>query len=544
MNVNRLNRWRIGGVAAVLTSALLAALLITESALPAREEVKPAALPSDLAKVPSDGLFFLSVRIADLWESKLGEPVRRKLAKEIGEPAEAFEKFFGLPLQQVERLTMVALDPIGGGEPLLFLHGTKAYDRAKVLAAHKNVQERKYKDQTFYSDDKDWAVYPLDDRSLVYGHPKSIEGLIDHPAPKAAGNLAGSLKVAAGKHSLTVGFNVKNFNDAVGERLPGEVEPFKPLLEALSGMLTVDVAEESRVVANLTFPDEKKAMAGMKPLKSGLDLAVAGLDQTMAQMAREQGMDKFIELTKKVQAAVKTAKIEQQGTVLQASAGLTVDVSTVGVVFLEAVQKTRTAASRSQTANNFKQIALAMHNYHDTYGRLPARASAYDKNGKPMLSWRVLILPFVEQQDLYKEFHLDEPWDSEHNKKLLAKMPKLYASPHDENTLKDHTTYYQVFAGKGCMFEGKQGIRFADVTDGLSNTILAAEAAKAVPWTKPDDLPYDPEKPLPKLGMPGAKGFQAAMGDGSVHFISEKITEKTLRNAITRNDGNPLGPDF
>jgi hypothetical protein len=116
--------------------------------------------------------------------------------------------------------------------------------------------------------------------------------------------------------------------------------------------------------------------------------------------------------------------------------------------------------------------------------------------------------------------------------------------PNDEKTLKDHTTPYQGFVGKGAFFEGKTGISIADITDGTSNTIMVVEAPKAVPWTKPEDIPYDAAKPLPKLSRPGTPGFQAAMCDGSVRFISDKITEKTLRNAITRNDGNPLGDDF
>jgi hypothetical protein len=166
--------------------------------------------------------------------------------------------------------------------------------------------------------------------------------------------------------------------------------------------------------------------------------------------------------------------------------------------------------------------------------------ATYDKNGKPMLSWRVMILPYVEQQNLYNQFHLNEPWDSEHNKKLLAKMPKVYASPQDEKTVTDHTTHYQGFFGKGAIFEGKKGIRIADITDGTANTFLIVEASKAVPWTKPEDIPYDPGKPLPKLGLPGASGFQAVFCDGSVHFISHTIKPMTLRNLITRNDGNVI----
>src|SRR6185437_3736578 len=115
----------------------------------------------------------------------------------------------------------------------------------------------------------------------------------------------------------------------------------------------------------------------------------------------------------------------------------------------------------------------AMHIFSDKNGnRLPPHA-IYDKNGKPLLSWRVMILPYLEQQDLYKQFHLNEAWDSEHNKKLLAKMPKTYASARDEKTLKDHTTYYQGFVGKGAFFEGKQGLRFPqEFPDGTSNTLM------------------------------------------------------------------------
>jgi prepilin-type processing-associated H-X9-DG protein len=198
-----------------------------------------------------------------------------------------------------------------------------------------------------------------------------------------------------------------------------------------------------------------------------------------------------------------------------------------------------------QGQNNLKQLSLAMHNYAATLGgRLPANAT-YSKDGKPLLSWRVLILPYIEQQQLYQEFHLNEPWDSEHNKKLLAKMPKVYASPEDEKTVQEHVTHYQAFLDKGAFFEGKQGLRFpAEFVDGTSNTIMFVEAAKAVPWSKPEDIPYDPAKPLPKLGLPGARGFNAAMCDGSVRMISHNITQQTLRSAITRNGGEVLGPDF
>ncbi|HWG41818.1 MAG TPA: DUF1559 domain-containing protein [Gemmataceae bacterium] len=543
-----LKRWRAGGVATVLISTFLLVLFTTENELPAREEAKPAALPSDLAKVPSDGFFLLSVRIADLWDSELAKPVHQKLAKDLKEGGREFEKRFGLPLEHVERLTIVIVDPpTSPSEPLFVVRTTKPHSPDKVLKqadGGKKAKEQKYKGQTFYDVDNDWSFCPIDDRSMVYSKgTQAIRALIDYPMPKTAGNLAGALRLATGKHSMVYGVNIKAFNDAVGDKLP-PLEPFKPLLQATSGTLSVDLAEQSRAVLKLNFLTDKDAKAGIKPLKSGQDLVVGAIDRSMSELAKQKESAKIVDLVKQVRAALKASKIEQEGKTLQASANLKIDVATVGVALLEAVQKTRAAASRAQSSNNLKQIAIAMHGYNDSIGRLPAHAT-YDKNGKPLLSWRVMILPYIEQQDLYKQFHLDEPWDSEHNKKLLAKMPKLYASPSDEKTLKDHTTYYQGFVGKGAFFEGKQGLRFPqEFPDGTSNTLMIVEASKAVPWTKPEDIVYDASKPLPELCRPGAAGFLASLCDGSVHFISKAITEKTLRNAITRNDGNPLGSDF
>jgi hypothetical protein len=193
---------------------------------------------------------------------------------------------------------------------------------------------------------------------------------------------------------------------------------------------------------------------------------------------------------------------------------------------------------RRTSMENLKLIGLAMHNYHDTYGRFPWAAiyAKNDKNGKkPLISWRVAILPFIEEDKLYKEFKLDEPWDSDHNKKLLARMPKIYGASDAKS---DHSTFYQVFVGKGAAFDGGvKKINFANFTDGTSNTLLAAEAAKAVPWTKPEDLPYDPDKALPKLGGLFEDGFHALYADGYVQFIKKNIKQETLCALITRNGG-------
>ena len=112
--------------------------------------------------------------------------------------------------------------------------------------------------------------------------------------------------------------------------------------------------------------------------------------------------------------------------------------------------------ARHDSTVNLKQLALAMFNY-DANSHFPA-AAVYDKNGKPLLSWRVMVLPYIEQDALYKEFHLDEPWDSDHNKKLLEKMPPLFGAG-DDKRFKNHETHYQTFVGKGTIFEGKKGMK-------------------------------------------------------------------------------------
>ncbi|HEY7329580.1 MAG TPA: DUF1559 domain-containing protein [Gemmataceae bacterium] len=542
-------QWRGGTPAALLIGALVLALLTMENSLPADAEGKADALPVDLAKVPSDAMLIVSGRVADLWSSEYFKPAREKYKKEIDEgPSKEFQERFGLPLEQVERMTLCMLSPPPGREEVVwFVHTARPYDLAKIIAKIRAINVKKYKEETLYVGEKDETIFPLDDRSLAYGQLRDIHSLIDHPQPKTEGNLASAVRLAAGKHSVVVGLNVKLFTDSVGNRLAGEaqLEPFLPLFQALSATLNLDVAADSRAAAVLTFASEKDAKDAVKPAETGLVLLRAGLDFLSMQVSKDKEAKDLLRGLKQLQDPLKELRIEQKDASLRAALDIKIDTAMAGLTLVEAVQKLRESAARVQGQNNLKQLGLAMHNYAASMGgRLPANAT-YSKDGKPLLSWRVLILPYIEQQQLYQEFHLNEPWDSEHNKTLLAKMPKIYASPENEKTVQEHVTHYQAFLGKGAFFEGKQGLRFpAEFVDGTSNTIMFVESANAVPWTKPEDISYDPAKPLPKLGLPHSRGFQAAMCDGSVRMISHNITQQTLRAAITRNGGEILGPDF
>ena len=167
--------------------------------------------------------------------------------------------------------------------------------------------------------------------------------------------------------------------------------------------------------------------------------------------------------------------------------------STSGVLvalLLPAVQAAREAARRAQCTNNMKLIMLAMHNYISTNNSFPRDIT--DKDGKPLLSWRVAILPYIDQAELYNKFKLDEAWDSPHNKELLKEMPASLRCPSLAKP-EPFTTTYRAFMGPGALFETGQDIGLASVTDGTSNTIAIVEAKEAVSWSKPGDLPFDPQ---------------------------------------------------
>jgi hypothetical protein len=195
---------------------------------------------------------------------------------------------------------------------------------------------------------------------------------------------------------------------------------------------------------------------------------------------------------------------------------------------------------REETIYQLRQIGIAFHNHHDVYKRFPAPA-LLGGNGKPLLSWRVAILPFLGQQDLYQQFHLDEPWDSEHNKQLIERMPEVYACPASK-VADQFRTVYQVPRGPTTLFAGPEGAQIRRVIDGTSKTIAVVEVddSVAVIWTKPDDWTMNLAKPTAGLGghFPGV--FLAGAADAAAHTLPTTIDVATLKALLSTAGREPV----
>lgn len=192
------------------------------------------------------------------------------------------------------------------------------------------------------------------------------------------------------------------------------------------------------------------------------------------------------------------------------------------------------AKQRARSVNQLKQILLAFHNYHSTVGQLPT--DVVDQDGKPLLSWRVLILPYIGQQELYKKFKLDEAWDSPANREASQTVVKLYANGQEPKNSKYPMTFYQLPTGTGTIHEPGKKIQMEHVSDGLSNTIFVIEADKAVDWAKPDDLTYDLKKPVGVRGL-FANVIHCGFGDGSVRTFAGGLSADAAKFMFGREDG-------
>jgi hypothetical protein len=566
---------RAGGLA-IVTALSAIVILFRPGVQPVAAAAAQPALDADLALVPADALGFVHVRAAELWKNDLFAGFRQTFEKAGPKALAALDSKFVPKISTFERATAFAMLDERSREPLVFavLRFSADFNPDDVANAYLPEAEKKLVNgKAVYSSSRGhFELHFPDRRHIVVGPPdKSLEVYLKHVHPRS-GPLTNGLKLAASGKPVVAAVNVAALPippKALSE-LPTEA---RALLKAEHVAISLDLATAARVELVAGYKNEVEAQDAEKAITALAEYGRKELAKIKDDIEKKlydpkakvpEPIDRLPDAVLSVFAlgainqvdellANPGAFVKRNGTELTAGvtlpkeliAGAT-SVAAIGTaLLLPAVQKVRMAAARMQSQNNLKQIGIALHAYHDAFGRMPQ--DILDKNGKPILSWRVAILPFLEQDNVYKQFRMDEPWDSEHNKKWSQLAIKVYMSPNADPITPPGMTQYRAFVGPGAAFERGMPLKIpGSFPDGTSNTIAVVEAGDPVPWAKPDDIPFDPKKPVPKLALPGVTDLvNVLMLDGSVRTINTRtITEKTLRNAIMRNDGEPLGNDF
>jgi hypothetical protein len=491
----------------------------------------------DFAKIPADAVFAAAARVdsARVFETVLeivgqfNPGAVEQMQRELGQ----IEEILGASLQRdilpaIGDVWTVSSSPSGGGFPWLGAVATvsvndratleKVHDRLIAIARH-NLPD------------------PPERRRAVTIRDIEVAGQKVYYLNSIGEEMPFAPAWCLTDDALVVGL----FPQAVRTYLTAEVKETLADVPAVADALA---ASESPYA--LTYVDSKAMVNTLYPLVQ------IGAQFLCSEIQRE-GVRIDISLlpsaetiTKHLQPGVSVATKTADGFRMTSHQTLPVG-SAVGTIpltmgfMMPAVGSARAAARSAQDMNNLKQIALAMHNYHATFNAFPAAYIA-DKEGKPLLSWRVAILPFIEETNLYDQFKLDEPWDSEHNKKLLPLMPQVYASI--DAPLPPGETRMVTIRGKETVFPGKDKTSLAKIRDGTSNTIMVVQAGPqaAVEWTKPDDLDFT----LAKLrqGLNNGRGFfLAAFCDGSVRRIGTGIGDKALKAVITKDGGEAINTE-
>jgi hypothetical protein len=526
-------RSRCLAVAGGLVLLLGLALLPLPGDLPAAAQPPAKAEPAAaLRYVPADAALFLYVDAAQIWDSPLVRDIRKADAKTFDQLAATTRAEFGLTPDDLKSVVLF-VPKITGPQDVnsigVVVTFKKGYDKDKLARGAEQLLPGDLKAKVMAVNDHTALV--LLNLGEEYARPRPA----DRPGP-----LSPVLAAAAtGKHAAVAGVTLENLPEEIrGDDVPPDLRPFQTLSKAQTITATLDLGKTIDLDVRVKATTAGHAADCEKALGLLLALIQEALGEGVKEFEKEPGLKELVTLLKAADTAAKGAKFTTLGTESRLSVSLPADLP-FAAAFLAAKQKVQDAAAASVSSNNLKQIALAMHIYHDAHGAFPP-AAVCDKDAQPLLSWRVLILPYIEEDELYKQFKLDEPWDSEHNKKLLPKMPKVYAIP-GKTQPGDTDTHYRVFVGKGAAFEWIMGTKLLSITDGTSNTLLAVTAAEAVPWTKPDELDFDPEKDMTKLIGAVVNGkVQVAMCDGSVRTWAKIPDRKTLNALVTRAGGEVI----
>lgn len=309
--------------------------------------------------------------------------------------------------------------------------------------------------------------------------------------------------------------------------------------------LTAGVSNASLLSATFVMDTADDAQATNTALTNGLKQVQAVYDQKKTQglppnvPLDEAGQQEVIAMADEIIAGLSNEANGNRLTISIPKPGnFNKLAELMGPMLKEAAEEAQKAAERTKQFNKLMEIGIAFHNYHDLYTAFPGAGSDADGKRKG-LSWRVHLLPYLDQFELYEQFNMDEPWDSEHNKALISQMPDVYKTP---GVTEEGKTAFHVVVGENAAFQMDKGRKISEFRDGTSNTILAVQAGPdtADIWTKPGGLEFNEADPFATFGNVN-EGFQKLLillTDASVREFSGQ--PGTLKALITPNGGETV----
>lgn len=498
---------------------------------------------SPLSYVPENATFVLHLDVATIYDTLLRDDLKKEKKNFAQDFVKKFTDIYAVSPDQAQSLTLVDL-PARKGQASQVKIGIfrkkidlsnirKQFDKPEL----KSVVEVVEKDGFLRLNPKGKAIPPTvfdlrqEDRVIEYINvdPADFEKPFDNQGVHAKAIKDGAN--AAIVFSINFDAYPDTFRD--GKSAPGFLRNYAGLRNMSSAV----------VLGKMTKTEFTFQLQGTSRSERIVDFSIGDLRSMIQQMD-----DMFIQLKKtfelddraklemlwfdRISLALREAEFERNGK--NFSTEIVFPMRKSIVPFLTLLSNGM-GADKLITKNNLKILALGTLNYESVYGYVPSAAGA-NKSTSDQLSWRVHILPYLEQDLLYRQFKLDEAWDSEHNLKVMKDnpMPRTFALPGSKN-LDEKKTHYQVFSGKGAIFDPKAKVSLNTVKDGSSNTILFVMAKEAVEWTKPDSIEFDPNADLKSLLLFDEQGQTfLTMADASVKVFKKTNKEATLKAMITR----------
>ncbi len=547
----------IAGLRGPLAAPEARAQTTSEKQTPAGAGAPSASPAIDLAYLPSETKLFLALQPADL----LGRPDMRPIQKLLADNV-MLGRVLPLPLDEIDQLIVFwessPQNQVPPGSPTLvpppsgmIVHAAQPQDWKKIASRFMHSTEVvQVAGQTLLRPARDQAgpssmsLYSPDDRTVVLAAEDLLRTLIeDRKEPKAA-HPWDAVWNQVDKGQINFALDTRWLRRRLNQ---GEIklDTLAPLLEkARAYALGISLDRELKVDAAATVNDAEDLRPVADTLQALLTMgrnAVPSLKEQAGHAGQFSEAGDWALGT--LAALLSKTRIEPTGKTVRVQASAPVDLATAARLVGLAGVAAQSTASHVQSQNNLKQIGLAFHNYADINKHFPPPVLYGGKSGKVPYSWRVAILPYLDQSDLYNAYNFDEPWDGPSNSKLIDRMPSTYAYPGMGSTSKTHAAYF-VFTGPQTLLGKGDKPLISDVTDGLSRTLLAVEAKREVPWTKPEDIPYDAALPLPRIGGFDPEESSILYGDGSVRSVHGTIKEAVLRALITRAGGEAIGTDI